>query len=398
MIELKKTPDETEVGYVYRICSNKDSIGSWEDVANILNEELGHNYGESKYRKDYATFQKMYEGNMDRFNASNYIEDMRRAKEDLQRERYKMQAEKMEYMRNLREEARDDLIIERLENAIGNLEPIVVPPKIKRLKDIRRDFVLIFGDEHYGAEFDIKGADGKTINKYSPDIFEERMWRMLDNVIEIIEKENINELNVFSVGDFADGVLRIGQLMKLRYGVVDSTVKYMEFLANWLNELTRFCRVKFYMVDGNHTEIRMFNQPKGAFKDENMGKIVRHYLGARLRDNPNIVLADFSDSVCHTVIAGYNVVCVHGEQKSMEATLKDLSMVYGIDIDYLISGHMHHSEYVSVGIDKGVIRCPSIIGADPYSMSINRASNPSALLCVFEEGRGKTIDYTIDLK
>ena len=46
---------------------------------------------------------------------------------------------------------------------------------------------------------------------------------------------NIDILNVFSMGDFSDGILRVSQLMKLRYGVVDGTIKYADFISNKLN-------------------------------------------------------------------------------------------------------------------------------------------------------------------
>ena len=35
--------------------------------------------------------------------------------------------------------------------------------------------MLVFGDEHYGAEFELKGLFGEIINSYSPEIFEKRM-------------------------------------------------------------------------------------------------------------------------------------------------------------------------------------------------------------------------------
>ena len=49
----------------------------------------------------------------------------------------------------------------------------------------------------------------------------------------IVQKENIDTLNAFSMGDFHDGIIRISQLMKLRYGVVDGTIKYADFISNW---------------------------------------------------------------------------------------------------------------------------------------------------------------------
>ena len=52
----KRFENETDEELVYRICENKDQIGSWQDVANIINELTDNDYGESTYRKKYQAF------------------------------------------------------------------------------------------------------------------------------------------------------------------------------------------------------------------------------------------------------------------------------------------------------------------------------------------------------
>jgi hypothetical protein len=398
LTDFHKLPNEGETEYIYRICSNKDEIGSWIDVARLLNVELGYEYTESKYRKDYNAFQKIFDANKDKFFDDRHLQSLREQQESIRKERYMLQTEKLEYNRWLRENARDELIVEKIVNAIDNLNPIDIPARRIAGNPQNKDFVLMFGDEHYGAEFEIHGLYGEVINKYNVDVFEQRMWKLLDETIEIIQKENVQCLHVFSMGDFTDGILRVGQLMKLQYGVVDGTVKYMEFISQWLNEMTRFCRVKFHMTNGNHSELRMFNQPKSAFKDENMGKIVSAYIKARLSNNENFVFVENMSGYIFAHVANYNILGVHGEEKDMVKAIKDLSNVYNVKIDYLVGGHLHHGAYEDVGIERGIIRVPSIVGVDDFAMSINRINSPAATLAVFEEGHGKKIEYTIDLR
>lgn len=393
-----RLPNETETEYIYRICCNKDEIGSWIDIAEILNRELGYDYTECKYRKDFNSFQKIFDANKERLVGDGYEKSIREQIAELKKERAKLQTEKLEYNKWLRENARDELITEKLIDAIKSLDPIEVPEHHTRLNEVGKDWLLCFGDEHYGAEFEIKGLFGETLNKYDPEVFEQRMWKLLDCVIDIVQKENIGILNVFSLGDFTDGVLRVGQLMKLRYGVVDATVKYMEFISHWISELTRFCYVRFFMVNGNHSELRMFNQPKSAFKDENMGKVVSAYIKARLEDNDNFEFVDSTNDCVFANIAGYNIVGIHGEPKDMEKAIKDLSNVYDVRIDYLVGGHLHHGEFKSTGIDKGIIRVPSIVGVDDFAMSLNKINAPGAIMIGFEEEHGKAMEYDIDLK
>lgn len=391
-------PTETETEYIYRICSEKDRIGSWIEVASLLNTNLGYDYSESKYRKDYSSFQRARTSIDEMSSDTPYLDEIRRQKEELQKERVKLQTEKLEYAQMLRETARDEMIADKIVDAIERITPIdYVKPIIRRADQFDTSWVLAFGDEHYGAEFELLGLNGELINKYSPEIFEYRMWSMLDNVAKIVEKENIGTLNVFSLGDFTDGVIRVGQLTKLKYGVVDSTVRYMEFMSNILNELTRFCRVNFHMTDGNHSEIRMFNQQKGAFKDENMGKIVRAYIKARLENNDRFTLVENPSGYIYTTLSGYNVMGVHGEAKDMVREIKDLSNMYGVSIDYLFAGHLHHFEESSCGIYKGVERVPSIVGTCPFSVQLRKVSNPGSIMCAFQEGKGKICEYHINL-
>lgn len=51
MYERLETENENQ--YIARVCSMKDQMNwTWQDVANILNEHLGYDYGESCYRKN----------------------------------------------------------------------------------------------------------------------------------------------------------------------------------------------------------------------------------------------------------------------------------------------------------------------------------------------------------
>jgi hypothetical protein len=58
---------------------------------------------------------------------------------------------------------------------------------------------------------------------------------------------------------------------------------------------------------------------------------------------------------------------------------------------------MHHYKAETVGINKDVINVPSIIGIDDYSMSLNKTSNPGAVLFCIEANKGVTLEYKIKL-
>lgn len=403
-MNLKRMYGETDDQYFYRVCSMKDSLGyTWPQMAEIFNNEFGCNKGDTAYRKKWVAFKTVLDANTDKIVGENkYLEEIKAEKRSLEKERKKLQTEKLEYNKWLREEARDEIIGERICSAIRELPPLNIPEYVPAHVAGRvygeRTGCLLISDVHYGVDLKINGLFGEVINEYSPEIFESRMWDLLTQVIDICKKEGFTSLNVYDLGDEIDGLLRVSQLFKLRYGVIESTVRYSRFISEWLNELSKYVYVRYQMVkDSNHCQLRMLNQPKNTFKDENMSYIIIEKIMDRLENNPNFEFIQNPTGYIFDNVLGYNVFGWHGEGKDMSQAIKDFSKTYGVNIDFMIGGHNHHQNSRNIGIQSDVIGAPSIIGIDDYSLSLNRTSDPGATLFVVEKGKGKTIEYNIKL-
>lgn len=399
-MDLNKQKDETTLQYIWRLGSAKDAgllDVTWEDLAEIFNDNLGQNYGSCTYRKPYSQAKAYYDEVFSKMDTETYATKIQDQKRELIKERNKLQTEKLEYNRWLREEARDELFEEKVLDAIKNLEPLDIPNKTTFHKS-HKEFILTIADLHYGKELKINGLFGEIINEYSPEICESRLWELCNEVISLINKENIKCLRIYNLSDNIEGILRISQLMKLRYGIVDATIKVSELLSNWINELSKYTHIKYSMcMDGNHDEIRSLVGKKGTFVDDNMNKIVFKFIQERLKDNPNVEVIEQNTEMIFDDVCGFNVLACHGDTKNMIKAIRDYSAIYGVDINYLFGGHMHHSSQEDTGVNSEVILVPSIIGIDDYSMKLRKTSNPAAKLFVFEEGLGKTIEYTIKL-
>lgn len=403
MFDVNKLDNESELQYIWRICFAKDSGTldlTWDDLANILNTNLKDDESDylssSAYRKKYQYSKEMYDEVFSKMISNEYSDDITIKNRELKKERAKLQSEKLEYNRWLREEARDELILEKICDAINTLPPLDIPRNIN-IVNTTKSYALCFGDEHYGSEFHIKGLYGETINEYNPEIFEERMSYLLSKTVEFINKEKIDTLYVFNLGDFSDGILRVSQLMKLRYGIIDGTIRYAHYISNWLNELTKHVNVKFQMTDGNHTELRQLGQPKGTFTQDNAGKIVREFIKIRLENNPNFTLIENPTGYIYANLSNNIILGIHGEVKNMAHAINDFSKMYNTKIDYLIGGHMHHYKSEEVGVRSEVINIPSVIGVDDYSLSLMKTSDASAKILVFDQLDGLIMDYRIKL-
>lgn len=404
---LKRLDGETENQTLWRIGKAKANglLGdiTWVEVADFFNKEFREDetqyYDSSAYRKRYKNFADAYDELFSQENFTNEeIMTIEEHKRELEKAKIKLQTEKLEYNRWLREEARDELIAEKICEAIKTLPPLEIPKRIVPTHS-NREGVLLLADSHYGAEFKIVGLFGETLNEYSPEIFEARMWNLLDQVVEICHKEGFTSLNVYDLGDEIDGLLRVSQLWKLRYGVLDSAVYYGRFITDWLNELSKSVYVKYQMVkDSNHCQLRLLGQPKNTFKDENVSVIIADKIIDRLSGNPNFeFIQNPTGLIFDNNIVGYSVLGAHGECKNLEQAIKELSKTYRTQIDFMVGGHKHHQNSTNVGIESDVIAAPSIIGIDDYSLSLNKTSDPGATLFVLENGAGKVMEYNIKL-
>lgn len=405
MMDFRMRPEENENQYLWRIYDAvKSGETTWNEVTPTINAEL---FGddiekyrdESAYRKKVKAADDFVQSGVFNFTEDEYLNQLAEQRRKLQKERVKFQTEKLEYNRWLRSDARDELIVEKIQNALQELPKLPLPKVIPEQPTANdKEYLLLFGDEHYGVEFRVEGLLGEVINEYSPEIFERRMSLLLGEVIALVKREKIRRLYIISLGDQADGLLRVKQLLHLRYGVIDSTIKYAEYLSNWLNELSKYVRIVYSAVeDGNHTQLRMLGQPKGTFENENTAKFVEAYIKARMMNNPNFKYAENRGGYVVQTVCGANVVAFHGECKDVEAAAKELSLLYDFKIDCLITGHKHHSRAEEILDGCEVVQVPSIVGTDPYSASLYKSSAPAAKLMVFEDQLGKVCEYTIKL-
>ena len=317
------------------------------------------------------------------------------------KERVKLQTDKLEYNAWIREQSRAEMFEEKVVEALKNLPKIDVPKyRIPKKDVIERECVVGFGDTHVGCEFEIKGIDGKIINKYNNDIFESRMWQLLDHVVLNAEREGITHVHLVDLGDSISGLLHIGQIKVLRMGVVESIIYYSTFMRNWLNELSRYVSVDYYCSSGNHSDVRLLSSKKGDFPHENLERVLEWFLRETLRDNANIrINKSVNDGMNYFKVAGFDILAVHGQnEKNLEQSLKDYTHMYGVNIDYLISAHKHHKSEQTVGYNKEVIQIPSVVGTDIYSHSIKKGCPAGAKMMILETDYGSAVEYNIRLK
>jgi len=123
MSDIKRQDNENLKQYQIRLYRNKDIYGLTNDeIGNILNEETGQNYDESKYRK-YAL---AYIDGWDDCSNENITDDEVLAEMDIKMdEMYKQQVKTRDKLRELRKHLRDEARIENLQDVFVECANII---------------------------------------------------------------------------------------------------------------------------------------------------------------------------------------------------------------------------------------------------------------------------------
>ena len=174
------------------------------------------------------------------------LKEIEEKKLELKKERMKLNTLRTITNRDLRETARIELYLEQLKEAIENIKPLYTPNKENYNFDAKEDKVGLLGisDVHFGKIVEIKDLKGNIINRYNEDVFKNRMDKLFWEIRNIIIKEKLEKIVIYNLSDCIDGILRISQLKNLQYGIIDSVIKFSEFIAEWLNTLSNYIAIE----------------------------------------------------------------------------------------------------------------------------------------------------------
>lgn len=165
----KRFDGESDDELILRICNDKENIGTWNDVAAVLNSLLDCNYTESAYRKKVQYFRKVLDANQSKFtDGAAQLKELKEERILLEKERVKTRDERNEYRRLIREEARKESYKEQILRSISEYhgQPLDYD-KRKQFNGILKsdnDLVISVTDIHAGIEID------NWFNKYNTEV------------------------------------------------------------------------------------------------------------------------------------------------------------------------------------------------------------------------------------
>lgn len=399
MVELKRLENESDEEVIYRLCMAKEEIGTWNEVADVLNNILGNEYTESKYRKQFQAFNRIMSANQNRIiNTTGYIDELENTRKELQKERIKLQTLNIERNRLDREEARQELFYEHVATACK----ILPTPQFKPFTNgYRKDisYVLTIADVHYGADF-------KTVNnEYSREIAKQRFEYLAGRVEEFVKEKNIRTLYVVSLGDLLQGILRVSDLKLNDTSLVKCLVEISDIVAAFLNEISTYVKVEYYHVPkANHTQLRCLGTKASALPEEDLEYVIGNYVKTALRNNDRVMVhvTDEPMGFIDIELPALTLCAMHGHQiHNFENAIKDIEALTGRYYSALLLGHYHSGKEIPTNEgefgDKEVLISSSFIGSDPYSESIFKGTKAACKIYGFNGGEGHIESYKIIL-
>lgn len=403
MNEFKKLENENFHKYIWRMDELVQSgkYKNWKEIVQFINREL-FNEDESQYR-DESAYRKavkyardFYEAgvfgansNIDKDEYYNKLEEQRR---ELEKQRQKLYATKTEYTRQVRQQSRFELFYENIANEIKVFD---IPEFIDLDYSVnKKEYILSIADIHAGANFVTE------TNEYSFEEITRRFNKLLNDTVNFVRERQLGYIKVLCLGDDIQGILRLSDLQLNESSVVKATVFVAKTIANFLNELSKYCYIDYYHCPtSNHSQTRPLGTKASEIASEDVEYIICNYIKDVLVNNDRIMVnTNFGYEYIEIPIFNFKTIAMHGHTiKNIDNALKDLTYHKKTFYTTVFLAHYHAAKTGVVGemsdTDCEVIICPSFVGSCPYSDSLLRGARPSCCIFGYDEKYGHTETY-----
>ncbi|WP_092245124.1 metallophosphoesterase [Lacrimispora sphenoides] len=401
IVDLKKAVDETELQYIWRLGSAKDSGTldiTWPNLTELFNKELRdetETWTESAYRKKFQMAKAFYDEVFSKMIDEQYSKEVQVQLDELYKIKKQVSDQRRLKNRDLTLESRfDHLCTEMLEVAkdLNKLKPLKVNKEI--CFSSGREAVIYISDLHYGLVTD------NIWNTYNIDICENRLEKLIDKTKQHLIENGVYKLHLVILGDLCHGSIHTGcrvdseeeTCMQLMH-VTERMAEIISALADCVTETS------VYSTYGNH--MRTIQNKKDSKHSDNMERLVPWWLKERLRERNDVTIvpADWYEFIKLNV-CGVNIVCTHGDLENFKdfgVTMNTIfTKKFGETIDLTVMGDKHHlEEFERLGIESVIVR--SLCGSESYANEKRLYSSAGQTLMLFNQEDGREATYNIIL-
>lgn len=375
---MERKENETYISYIKRVtnaCSDKKiSYSEWGDY--ILGTD--NNYSSENLRKAfyvvYKLLNKIDENNCD----YDTIKDLENLRDEIYKERCRLQDIQREKRNDLRVEARFENLLEVVKDSMDFMPTY----EIKDFKPINKNqdkkyAVLQLSDWHCGALVD------NQFNYYNVDTMVDRATKVRNNALEYCKLHNVTDLVIEINGDMVNGAIHVSSRVESEEGVIQQVITVTDVLAKLINSMKPyFNSIKIVTTLGNHG--RLTPNKSDSITNENFEMLIPTMLRDKLSDI-KIIDSKGLDFTKYE-IDGKIIMVSHGQNDSMTKVISDFSKMFKVVPNEVHLGHTH--SYTDINdCDIKVTVNGSLMGSDDYAVTIRKVTTPSQNLIVYEKDR-----------
>ena len=389
MVNLKRQDNENEEQFIFRLGQAKDSGQldmSWDEIAEVINKEFRTDESEYRteaaYRKPYQMASRFWEKNAFDLlkDEDSYFAELRLQKQELQKEKQKLWDERTALKKILREDARGEVNLAKLEELIREngrttLPPIAIDHNFNKNSDT---LFICLSDIHMGLTFN------NQFGHYDSDVATERMNKYLEEILKLREIHHADNAYLGILGDLVSGSIHLTTQLENRENVIEQVQAVSELISSFCYELSKhFNRVFVNSVGGNHSRIGLKDQ---VLRGERLDDLVSWYMKAKLEHLDNVVFDDecnYDPTIATCYVNGNEYFLVHGDfdAYSESGVSKLVLMTKNIPAG-IFFGHLHHNSYDNIA-NVQIVRSGSFCGCgDDYTTSKRISGKPEQVVCI----------------
>lgn len=382
--QVLRQPNETPKAYRIRLYKNRELYGLKNpEIGKLCNEAFGVDWDESAHRKKTKNYLDGYNDAKEELGTAdqqlqNMIDENNRLKREIQKEKQKLSDERVEFNRQIRQEARKESYVDMVKRIIcEDTEPMNVNVHYT-LFNSQTDLLCHLTDIHTGIEINT------WKNVFNEDVLKQRIEKYTSDILDIRGLHQSQNCYLI-IGEILSGLIHSNLRLQNNMDLMEQFKYVSELISAMLVRLANnFNHIYVYTTPGNHS--RISPKKEDSLDGENMDVLLSFYLKARLQNVNNVSICDntIESEIAMFNIRGNNVFSAHGHKDSPANVVQNFTMMFGIKPDIVLLGHRHTNGLTTV-YDTKVIESGCVSGSDAYAVSIRKTNKPEQTVSVIGE-------------
>lgn len=356
---------------------------TWSELADIMNNQLRDpedKWTESVYRKKYRLIKDAYEQIFADYQNDEYLKELELQRQEIQKEKRKLYDERLDLNRRLREEARLETTIDRLDHSLSSISSRLFSDNSYDYPMMQSDYKMIvcLSDLHIGADF--KNVDGE----YNSDIAIKRLQQYLREIKNIQGRNGCSECFVTILGDCINGSIHRTISITNKEDVIEQVKIASMLIADFVDTLSHwFKKVTVYSIGGNHSRIE--KKAEDALLSERLDNLIPWFVEKMManKNNVEVISHTFDDTLGIFNVGEKLYFIQHGDYSSITEAAIGKLVLWAKQTPYcILTGHLHYPAMTDVS-DIKVIQSGSLCGSgDEYSRQKRLTGKPSQTVIV----------------